>query len=72
MDKIKPKLHQKEIVKLMERTKSGKFKRKIKNVCNWWIETYPEDVFKNEVGAITHHMRSILKNEKSTKDQKEM
>jgi len=29
------------------------------SVCDWWIETYPTSVFKNEVGEITKLMKKI-------------
>ena len=33
-----------------------------KDICGWWIMTYPDDIFtKNPVGKITKIMKKMLK-----------
>ena len=37
----------------------------LKDVCEWWIETYPEDVFYSapvQIIEIRKHMKVILEN----------
>ena len=49
---------------------SGEIDIGLYEVCEWWIETYPEDIFVNEpkeVVQIRNLMKGILKKRKTDK-----